>query len=213
MSHVNPEGGQAGRSAGRGLGVGLPSGDDLEPAALEHRERAQVGAGRRDARPSDVGRVGLEHGRAVVASVVDGGVQEGSSDAAAPCLLRDDEAHDRPDRRVVDRGEDLGAVEAGIRLARTEAHPADRCAVRRRRAQRVARRQRAPPGRRGCPRPWSSSSRGPGSGSTCTSTTSGSPPASNRAARSGNRSRVSGRMSSAPASVMGDIVATDPVRG
>ena len=53
------------------------------------------------------------------------GVEQGRRDALPADLPRHDEADDRPDRRVVDRRQDLRVGEAAEVLARPEAHPAD----------------------------------------------------------------------------------------
>ena len=88
------------------------------------------GVRRRDAfARRDLDRVGLEGRRAVGPGVLDRRVEEGCRDALPAGVARDDEADDRPDRDVVERGEDLRGGEALVVLARREADPADGAVV------------------------------------------------------------------------------------
>ena len=172
--------------------------DDLEAGPLEHRQGAVVDVGRRDPLARrDVDRVGLEPVGAVVAGVVDRGIEERVRDALAARPAPDDEAHDRPDRRVVDRGQGLGEGQALVVAARPDADPADgRVAVvgdeTRRPALRAAVLRGSGQDARDSPRPSSSSSPGREPGSRCTSTTSG-----RRPARTARRGRAGARASGA----------------
>ena len=107
------------------IGVPCRVADDLEAGPLEHRQSPLVDVGRGDPPAGRVRRVGLEHGRAVAPGVIDGRGQQRRRDASPAMPSRDDEADDRPDRRVVDRGEDPRVGEPLVARARTEAHPAD----------------------------------------------------------------------------------------
>ena len=92
-----------------------------------------------------VDRVRLEHRRTVVARVVDRRREQLAGDALPARLPPDDETHDRPDRHLVERREDLGIGQPLVVLARAEAHPADDRAV----VVRDEPRRVVPPPRRG----------------------------------------------------------------
>jgi hypothetical protein len=99
---------------------------DVETTALEHCERSHVRARSGDATARRIDRVALDDGRAVCLGVGDRRAEERRCDALAAPLASDDEADDRPNRRFVDPGEDLRALEPDEVLARPEADPADR---------------------------------------------------------------------------------------
>ena len=106
--------------------------DPLESGRLEHRDRARIRRLRVDRSDLGIGvdRVGLEGGRAVVARVVDRSREELAGDPTCARVAPDEEAHERPDRDVIDAPEVPRAFEPDELLARPEAGPADRLAIR-----------------------------------------------------------------------------------
>src|SRR6185436_6985143 len=103
--------------------IPLAAFDDLEPGPFEHRERPEVDVGGPHPTVVGLGRVGLEHGRPVLAGVRDAGLEHRGGDPAATRMPRHHEAHDGPYRRVVDRRQDLRVGQALVVLARAEADP------------------------------------------------------------------------------------------
>jgi len=101
--------------------------NDLEPGTLEHRQRPAVDVARRHPLAlRHLDGVGLQEPRAVLAGVVDTGLEELPGDAAAASLTPDDETDDRPDRLVVERLQDGRMGEPLVILTRADADPADR---------------------------------------------------------------------------------------
>ncbi len=87
--------------------------DDLEPRALEQAERPapQVRAGPPVA--GGVDRVALEDRHAVLGRPADRRLEQSTGDAATPGSSGDHEADHRPDRLVVQRGQQPGGARAG----------------------------------------------------------------------------------------------------
>ena len=160
--------------ADRARGVPLAALDDLRtrPARTSRacrERRSPPGRVRRRCRPGTPRASSRRaRGRYAIARV-----EQRRGDALAARPPRHDEADDRPDRRVVDRREDLGVREPLVVLARPEADPADGSAVligdQPGRQRPVPSASRARPGSRP---PSNSTSRGRGTGSRRTSTTS-----------------------------------------
>jgi hypothetical protein len=76
-----------------------------------------------------VHRIGLEHPYALLSGIVNGAREQLVLVSLAAMDLGDVGAHNRPDRGVVDRLHDPGALQLAVVLARPEADPPDRGAV------------------------------------------------------------------------------------
>src|SRR3972149_4173444 len=115
----------------RRRGVRGTLGDDAEPCALEHRERAgEGGFGMEPLAGIDDDRIGLEGLRALLPRERDRPIEQRPGQATTTSRCGHREAGDRPDWTIVDRWDHLRADDALEIDARANADPADRSRTR-----------------------------------------------------------------------------------